>query len=88
MSGNTNEYRDPDGSEATETSVGDVGTEQWQHVDPELIESGQTGRSSLAHVEETWLRVVGFGINSFSSGSSRTIILNVIDEHLNSAIVR
>ena len=43
VSSNTNEHGDPDGSEATKASIGNVCTEQWQHVDPELIEGCQTG---------------------------------------------
>lgn len=45
------------GFETTKVGISDVGTEEWHHIGPELVESGETSGSSLAHAQCTGLAI-------------------------------
>lgn len=84
---------------STEVGIGDVPTEKWHEIRPELVESRQTSGSLLTPAKTTGLLACGFipsgsivafwrGVDRSSARSERTWLLEEVDEDCRGAVIR
>ena len=76
MADNRNSERDANGLVSTPMSIRNVGTEEWNAVNPELVECTNTGRGTLTLAERARLAAKA----SSSFGAIRKLLLDEVGD--------
>lgn len=84
MADDGNKDSDANSLVSAPVGVGDPSADKRRHVDPERVEGGQTGRSTLVHAKSSRLAIRTTGTGA---GSRRERLLNKVGEDDSAAVV-